>query len=113
MVSRSEPIDPQGAVEALWRLAPEYAQAKAERVYLEEYTRSLRAILMKQWADMPVNAQEREAMADQQYRDHLQGLRAAVEKEETLRWRLVSTQAAVDVWRSMNASNRSVDRATQ
>jgi hypothetical protein len=109
----SKPIDPQKAIETMWKLAPEYAAAKANRVFLEEFTKSKRAVLMKSCGESAVNAQEREAMAHPDYLVHLEGLKAAVEKEETLRWQLVSSQAAVDVWRSQNASNRNIDRATQ
>jgi hypothetical protein len=36
----------------------------------------------------------------------------AVEKEEELRWGLVSAQSRIDVWRSQEASNRTMDRVT-
>jgi hypothetical protein len=56
-------------------------------------------------------AQEKEAYAADQYIQHLAALRLAVEREETLRWRLVTAQTAVEIWRSQNASNRNMDRA--
>lgn len=107
----SKPIDPQAAIEQMWKIAPEYAKAKAERVYLEEFRKSKKAMLMKTVTDLPLGAQEREAYADKEYIGLLAALQTAVEREEMLRWRLVSAQTAVDVWRSMNASNRMVDRA--
>lgn len=103
-------IDPRGALDTLWRVAPLYAQAKAERVYLEEYRKTLKATIMREHGALPAVAQEREAYADQRYVTHLEGLRAATEQEETLRWRLVAAQAAIDVWRSTEASNRAIDR---
>ncbi len=109
----TKPIDPQAAVEALWKIAPEYAQAKADRVYLEEFRKTKKALLMKTVADLPLGAQEREAYANPEYVEVLEGLRAAVEKEETLRWRLLSTQLAVEVWRSQESSNRVTDKATR
>lgn len=107
----SKPIDPQVAIETMWKIAPEYAKAKAERVYLEEFTRVLKATLMTQWPELAVNGQERNALAHPDFLVHLEGLRNAVEREEMLRWRLTSAQTGVDVWRSMNASNRAIDRA--
>jgi hypothetical protein len=112
-MSHPSELDPEGAVREMWKLAPEYAQAKANRIFLEEYTKVHLAILMKRHADLPVNAQEREARADPEFKTHLEGLKAAVEEEEKMRWQLVSTQTAIDVWRSRNASNRNIDRATQ
>jgi len=95
----------------MWKLAPQYAEAKANRIHLEEFTRTLKATLMKASGVDAIGAQEREAYAHPDYRTHLDGLRAAVEAEETLRWRLVASQTAVDIWRSQNAANRMIDRS--
>lgn len=107
-----KPIDPQAAIQVLWDTAPKLAKAKATRVYLEEYRKSLKAILMKSSNQTTAVLQEREAYADESYIAHLAGLRVAVEEEEKLRWRMVASQAAIEVWRSQEASNRSLDRAT-
>lgn len=104
-------IDPQAAIEEMWKLAPQYASAKATRIYLEEFSKSLRAGIMKACGETTVAAQEREAYAHQEYLKHLDGIRAAVEEEEKLRWRLVSAQTAVDIWRTQQASNRMIDRS--
>lgn len=110
------PINPQGAVEELWKAAPAHAKAKAERVYLEEYRKSKKAMLM-QAAEIAGQksavAQEREAYAHPEYLELLEALKTAVEAEELARWRMVSCQAAIEVWRSMEASNRNVERATR
>jgi hypothetical protein len=108
----SKPIDPQGAVESLWKIAPEYAKAKAERVYLEEFRKSKKSILMQSHGDKAIGAQEREAYAHPEYIGLLAALQVAVEREETLRWRLVACQTSIEIWRSQEASNRAVDRAT-
>jgi hypothetical protein len=105
-------IDPQAAIQVLWDTAPKLATAKATRVYLEEYRKSLKAILMKASNQTTAVLQEREAYADESYVAHLAGLRVAVEEEEKLRWRMIASQAAIEVWRSQEASNRSIDRAT-
>lgn len=105
------PINPRAALESMWTVAPQYAAAKGQRVYMEEFRKSLKARLMKESGESAIGAQEREAYAHKDYTAHLEGLRAAVEQEETLRWRLVSAQAAVEVWRSQEASNRAMDRS--
>jgi hypothetical protein len=40
----TNPTDPRVALETMWALAPKYAQAKANRVYMEEFRKSLKAI---------------------------------------------------------------------
>jgi hypothetical protein len=104
--------DPNEAIEYIFRCGKAYAKAKAERTYIEEYRKSLKAILMKRSRETAVNAQERDAYSQDEYVALLEGLRAAVEAEEEIRWGLVAAQARIDVWRSQEASARQEVRAT-
>ena len=93
--------------------AKEYAQAKANRVYIDEYRKTLKAKLMQQAQQNGATAsatQERDAYASQEYESHLKALEAAVEVEETLRWLLIAAQARVEVWRSIGANQRAQDK---
>jgi hypothetical protein len=102
-------IDPNDAIEFIFKHGKKFAKAKAERTYLEEYRKSLKAILMQQAqvdGHQTAAAQEREAYADERYQALLQGLKAAVEAEEEVRWGLVAAQARIDVWRSQESSKR-------
>ena len=79
--------------------ADEYAKAKAQRVYLEEYRKTLKAMLMNEAEqEGRKTGQEREsyAYADQRYIDLLEGLREALEVEERLRWKLLSARENID-----------------
>ena len=105
-------VDPQRAVDYIRDNAKAYAFAKANRIYVEEYRKSLKAILMKRSQENAVNAQEREAYSHDEYREHLQAIFEAIVEEETYRWEMVAAQARVEVWRSQEASNRHVERAT-
>lgn len=98
--------DPHDAVDYILANGKVYAKAKAERIYLEEYRKSLKAILMKESMESAVNAQEREAYSDSQYLKLLAGLRAAVEIEEKLRWDLIAAQARIEIWRTEQANAR-------
>jgi hypothetical protein len=109
----SEPIDPQKHLRRMWETAPKLAEAKANRVYMEEYRKTLKALLMKQSGAKSAVEQERDAYSHDDYRAHLDGLRAAVEQEELLRWRMVTDQASVEVWRSQESSARAMDRGTK
>jgi len=101
-----EDRNPHDAIDYIIRHAKKFAQAKADRIYLEEYRKSLKAILMKQSMEMAIGAQERDAYAHPDYIELLDGLKAAVEAEEKLRWDLIAAQARVEVWRSQEATNR-------
>lgn len=108
----TEEFDPHEAVDFIYRTAPKYAKAKAERVYVEEWRKSKKALLMKSCGESSIAAQEREAYGHPEYQELLKGLQAAVEAEEVLRWSLVAAQARIEIWRTQSANNRAVDRAT-
>lgn len=107
----SKELDPHEAVDFIYRVAPLYAQAKAERVFIEEFRKSKKALLMKASGEGAIGAQEREAYAHPEYTALLDGLKAAVEKEETYRWQLVSAQMRGDLYRTQSANNRMMDKA--
>ena len=103
--------DPNRAVDYILANASKFAQAKANRVFLEEFRKSKKALLMSQSTAEAANAREQFAYAHPEYVELLQGLKEAVETEEKLKWELVAAQLRVDVWRTEEASNRNQDRA--
>ena len=110
------PIDPHEAINYMIRHSAEYAQAKAQVTYLEEFRKSKKALLMKDALKLGVeaaNAQEREAYADPAYHQLLKGLALAIEQEETLKWELEAARLDIEIWRTREATNRMQDRAHQ
>jgi len=107
-----EQRDPNDAVDYIFDNAKIYAKAKAERVYLEEFRKSQKALLMKRSLEETIGAQEREAYAHEDYQKLIKGLQAAVEMEERLRWELVAAQTRVEIWRTEQANLRAEGRVT-
>ncbi len=105
--------DPHKAVDYILKHARQFAVAKAQRVYLEEFRKSKKAILMKASLENALGAQERDAYAHPEYLELLQGLKQAVEIEEKLRWDLIAAQARIEIWRSEQANMRADIRNTQ
>jgi len=107
--------NPNKVVEFLLKNAGKYAKAKSERIYIEEFRKSKKALLM-QIAQLKgvetMAAQERDAYANLEYQELLQGLKEAVEIEEKLRWQLIAAQLKVDIWRTEQANNRLIDKGT-
>ena len=100
---------PYKAIEYIIENAPKFAEAKAQRIYLEEFRKTKKALLMKEALARGIDsavAQEREAYAHIEYADLLRGLMVAIEKEETLKLMLVAAQMKADIWRSEQASER-------
>ena len=112
MSTDTKSIDPNKAVDYIIANAGKFAKAKSERVYIEEYRKSLKSILMKRSMEDTIGAQEREAYAHPEYTQLLEGLRDAVEQEEKLRWDLIAAQARVEIWRTQQANLRAEGKAT-
>ncbi|MCZ6897679.1 MAG: hypothetical protein O7D95_03070 [Betaproteobacteria bacterium] len=86
------------------------AKAKAERIYMDEYRKSLKAILYQKAPQGTIADREAWAYSEQDYLDHLKALQTAVEEEERLKWLMVAAQCKIEVWRSQNASARFIDK---
>ena len=100
---------PYKAIEFILEQAPRFAEAKAQRVYIENFLRTKKALLMKEAQVKGIDsgvAQEREAYAHPEYQELLRGLQVATEREEALKWKLIAAQMKSDIWRSEQASER-------
>tara|TARA_R110000823_G_C15581897_1_gene463142 strand:+ start:227 stop:550 length:324 start_codon:yes stop_codon:yes gene_type:complete len=98
----------QKSLDFLRDTADQSAKFKAERIYLEEYRKSLKALIMKQFTDLPVSAQEREAYASPRYQDHIKALQTAVFNDEKQKFLRVACEAKIEAWRSFSANHRSM-----
>jgi hypothetical protein len=105
--------DPNRAVDYIIANSNKLAQAKAQRVYLTEFRKSKKALLMAQSPGKTAADREQYAYAHEDYLALLGGIKAAIEVEEDLAWKLEAAKIRVDIWRSQEASNRNQDRATR
>ena len=106
-------IDPNIAIDFIIKNSGSYAKAKANVVYLEQFRKTQKAICFQSSLRSTMAEKEADAYANPQYIAVLDGLREAVEEAERLRWMLVAAQSRIDIWRSQEASNRGIDRATR
>ena len=104
--------DPHKAVDYILKHASLFAKAKAERTYIEHFRKSLKGILMKRSMENAIGAQEREAYAHPEMVELLNGLKAAVEIEEKLKWDITAAELRVEIWRTEQANNRAEGKAT-
>ena len=102
--------DPNKAVDYIIANSTKYAEAKANRVYIEEFRKSKKALLMNQCEEKASNAREQFAYSHPEYIKLLEGLRAAIEKEESIKWRMEAERLSIEIWRSQEASNRADGR---
>jgi hypothetical protein len=92
----------------------EYAEAKSNRVYLEQYRKSKKAILMAEAEESGVKtigAQEVYAYSHPEYLEVLTGLKEAVCREEELAFKLKAAMLKIEMWRTKEASSRAERKA--
>ncbi len=101
-----EESEVERAVQWLVENADKAAQARANREYMDEYRKTLRATIMSENKDQPLAAQERDALCDARYRDHLQAFKAAVHEDEKMRWLRIAAETKISVWQSQQRAHR-------
>jgi hypothetical protein len=109
MISEAEV---ERALDYMRNHSSDYAKAKAERIYLEQYRKTKKAVLVQQ-ARGTVQERESFAYGHPDYVELLEGLKVAVENEEKFRWMIESARVKVEVWRTQQANSRRIDRAHQ
>lgn len=98
--------DIEKAVEYLRANSSKAAQAKAERIYMEEFRKVVKAQLMREALNDSLGAQESRAYSEDRYIQHLKAMREAIERDEYHRWMMVAAQAKIEAWRSQQANMR-------
>lgn len=86
--------------------ARDAAQARADRIYVEEYRKVIKAQLMKEHGDKSAVLQEREAYADPRYVAHLDAIKQAVFEDEGHRFLRAAADAKIEAWRTQSSNTR-------
>jgi len=86
--------------------ADNFAAAKSNRRYLEEFRKSKKAILFSESGEKTDKGKENYAYAHPEYEELLTALKDAIQDEESLRWKMVAAQAKIEMWRTYQANNR-------
>jgi hypothetical protein len=93
------------AIKYIMENAPLYAQAKANRVFIENYLGTVKSRLMLE-EDGTLGHKDAYAKAHPDYVLQLEGLKAATEEEERLRYMLAAAQARIEVWKTQEYTKR-------
>ena len=94
--------DIEKALDFLRDSATEAAQNRANRVYVEDYLKVVKANIMASHADKPVNAQEREAYIHPDYLAHLEAIKEAVYEDEKLRFLIDAAKAKISALQTIS-----------
>ena len=61
---------------------------------------------MREHSDETLGAQEAIAYADPRYKQHLEVMRTAIEKDEYEQWMMTAAEAKVSAWQTMSRNQR-------
>jgi len=98
--------DVQNALNDLRFKGSEAAEAKAHRIYMVEYRKTMKANAMQLHLDKPLAAQEREAYRSEEYQNHLLALKEAIVQDVYFEWKRAAAEATIEAWRTQNANRR-------
>jgi hypothetical protein len=101
----------QKAIDYIRDSAPEFAKAKAERTYIENYLKVVKAKEMSNSDKKTLGDREIDAYMSADYETQLQGMRAAVAVEEELRWRMEAAKLRFEHYKIQCFNNRVEARA--
>lgn len=103
-------LEIEKAVDYLRDNATKAAQARAERIYMEEYRKVVKAKIMREHQTDSLGAQEAIAYASDHYSEHLNAMREAITRDEYHRWMLTAAEAKIEAWRSQQANQRALGK---
>jgi len=104
--------DVEKAIDWLRDNARPAAQAKAERIYLDEYKKTIEAqLICEATGSSSMKAAEAIARASPRYIAHLQAMKIAIENDEAMRWLMVAAEAKIEAWRTQQANARAEGKA--
>lgn len=87
----------------------EQADDRANRIYMDAYQKSLKALLMKEHDHgNSVAQQERDAYADPAYIKHLEAQKEATFRDEKSRFLREAAHATISCWQTQCANERGV-----
>ena len=98
--------DAERAVDWLRDHAAQIGKARAERLYMEQWIKTVKATLQAEQGDTSVAAAEVAALSSPKYLSALQAYREAIQADETFRFLATAAEAKVEFWRSSEASRR-------
>lgn len=91
--------------------ARDMAQARATRVYMEQWIKTVKATLQQEINAQSMAASEMLALANPKYLAALQAYREAVEADEYNRFMVTAAEAKIEAWRSQESTRRAEGKA--
>lgn len=104
--------DAESAVEWIGKYAKKMAEARAQRVYMEQWVKTVKATIQSEQVGLSSAAAETVALASPRYMEALQAYKQAIEADEYFRFLVSHAEARIEAWRSQESTRRAEGRAT-
>ncbi len=99
------------AVDWLRENARPMAQSRAERVYMEQWVKTVKATLQTESGEQSSAKSEMIALASPKYLAALMAYKQAVEADEYNRFMVTAAEAKIEAWRSQESTRRAEGKA--
>jgi hypothetical protein len=86
------------------------AQAKANKVYLTEYRKTHKAMLMNESNETSEAAKERYAYSHSSYKEFLAGLKEAIYQDARHEFLRGAADAKIEAWRTQSSNQRTMGK---
>ena len=87
------------------------ANAKADMIFQTEKRKTVKADLMQKSLEKTESAKESWAYSHNEYINHLETMRNAIYDYELIRVQMMACELKIEAWRSLEATNRAIDKA--
>jgi predicted RNase H-like nuclease (RuvC/YqgF family) len=112
MSNLDEEYSPHDAINFIYKNKDAYAKAKGQLAQLEAFKSSLKSIKMQQSTQTSMAGKEMDAYASEEYQSLCNGIGAATEQVESLKWALESAKMRFQAFQTMSANNRQIEKFT-
>jgi hypothetical protein len=93
-------INPEKAIRYIQEHAEQYAKAKGDVAFTENYLKVIKSQQMNKSESSSLGQREADAYASADYLQAITANKQAVEEEAHLKWMLTAAQARVEVWKT-------------
>ena len=100
----------EAALDYLAKNVEASAKARAEKIYMVEYRKTVKAELMNKCNESTEGARERFAYSHEDYKEHLDAMRTAIEIDAKCEFRRAAYNATIEAWRTQQANERTIGK---
>jgi len=99
-------INPEKAIRYIQEHAEQYAKAKGDVAYTENYLKVVKSQQMNKSESSSLGQREADAYATAEYKESITAHKQAIEEEAHLKWMLTAAQARIEVYKVQEYTKR-------